>query len=77
MPLVRVPRWDEYDINRRHDVNMWTFLGHGRIGLEVEAGRKGEGGGVCAKRERWDVEWTLGSRGDLKEVAVFRVRVAG
>ncbi|KAF6228775.1 hypothetical protein HO173_011622 [Letharia columbiana] len=57
LKTLRTPRWEDYRIKRR-DANMWTFLGNGRIELEVE-GEKGKEVDWAPYIRNADVPWSL------------------
>ena len=57
LKTLRTPRWEDYNIKRR-DENMWTFLGNGRIELEVE-GEKGKEVDWAPWVRNADVPWTM------------------
>lgn len=57
LKTLRTPRWEDYKIRRRDD-NMWTFLGNGRIELEIE-GENGKEVDFAPYIRNADVPWTL------------------
>lgn len=62
LKTLRVPRWEDFVI-RRHDRNMWTFLGDGTTEREMLREKSGEGADDGVDLAPWmrneDSEWMI------------------